>query len=139
MDFHGADAPVQLAEGAAGQKVAVKMVKVSKAQQDAAQAAAGAKLPSMNGQPAFIEGLSIKQRVSDDSAKGSGEDKPSRGMCFQVAAFGILSSLFAVTLRLLFIDSYGNNLTPRPSAQNMQSAHNNPYVSTSQCCFVVQN
>ncbi len=91
MDFHGADAPVQLAEGAAGQKVAVKMVKVSKAQQDAAQAAAACKLPSVNGHSVSIEGLSIKQRVIDDSAEGSGEgsgaDKPSRGMCFQAAAF----------------------------------------------------
>jgi len=89
VDFHGADAPVQLAEGAAGQKVAVKMVKVSKAQQDAAQAAAAGKLSSMNGHSASIEGLSIKQRVIDDLAEGSGGEKPSRGMCFQEAVFDV--------------------------------------------------
>ncbi len=79
VDFHGADAPVQLAEGAAGQKVAVKMVPASKAQQDAAQAAAAAKLPSTNGHSAPIEGLSIKQRTDADTAEKSSRDKPSRG------------------------------------------------------------
>ena len=49
VDFHGADAPAQLAEGAAGQKLAVKMVPASKAQQNAAQAAAAAKALTANG------------------------------------------------------------------------------------------
>ena len=85
VDFHGADAPVQLAEGAAGQKVAVKMVPASKAQQDAAQATAPAKPPSTNGHSAPIEVLSIKQRAIDNLAEGSGGGRPSRGMCFQEA------------------------------------------------------
>ena len=64
------------------------MVPASKAQQDAAQAAAAAKLPSTNGHSAPIEGLSIKQRADDISAEKSSRDKPSRGtFCPRIGIF----------------------------------------------------
>ena len=56
------------------------MVPASRAQQDAAQAAVAAKPPSTNGHSAPIEGLSIKQRASGDSAEESGRDKPAKGI-----------------------------------------------------------
>ena len=76
---------MQLAEGAAGQKVAVKMVPASKAQQDAAQAAAAAKAPTTNGHAAPIEGLSAKERGSNGAAEASRQEtRLPKGTCLIV-------------------------------------------------------
>lgn len=73
---------MQLAEGAAGQKVAVKMVPASKAQQDAAQAAAAAKAPTTNGHAAPFEGVSAKERGSNGAAEGSSQEtRLPKGVC----------------------------------------------------------
>ena len=75
---------MQLAEGAAGQKVAVKMVPASKAQQDAAQAAAAAKAPTTNGHAAPIKGVSTSEGGSNGAAEGSSQERRApKGVCFR--------------------------------------------------------
>ncbi len=73
---------MQLAEGAAGQKVVVKMVPASKAQQDAAQAAAPARAPATNGHAEPIERVSATEPSRIRATEESGQqDRHSKSVC----------------------------------------------------------